>query len=116
MPSMRAYADARPRGRRGVFVLSGLHGLLDADTVIRPYDRPLDLAQARRLRPFAGAALAEALERLVAAELVVLAEPLYLLLIADVLALPARPAVHWFPDPAADFDAAIEVFERWGWR
>lgn len=116
VPAMRAYADAGRRGRCGVFVLSARHGLVGADDVIHPYDQALDLATAKRLRPAVGAALTGELTRLGADELVIVAEPLYLVLIADVLATQGHPAVHWFADPAVDFAAAAVVLDRWGWQ
>jgi hypothetical protein len=115
VPALRSYVDARPRGRAGVFLLSARYGLLEADSVVSPYDQALDLPTAERLRSPVGRELERALRRLHAEEIVVLAEPLYLLLCADVLAAPGRPAVHWFADPAADFPRAVAVFERWGW-
>jgi hypothetical protein len=112
---MRAYADARPRGRAGLFILSARHGLLEADTSTHSYDQTLDLLTAQRLRPKVSGELIRAIDRLAAQEIVILAEPLYLVMCADVLAHPARPVVHWFPDPAIEFESAVQIFERWGW-
>jgi hypothetical protein len=48
-------------------------------------------------------------------EVLVVAEPLYLVLLADLLALPARPRVHWIPDHAHGWAQARAVLDHWGW-
>jgi hypothetical protein len=48
-------------------------------------------------------------------EVLIVAEPLYLVLLADLLALPARPRVNWIPDPAHGWAQARSVLDQWEW-
>ncbi len=45
-------------------------------------------------------------------EFLIIAEPLYLVPLADILAIPAR--VHWIADPY-DTAQADRVLDNWGW-
>jgi hypothetical protein len=96
--------------------LSAEHGLITADTPLRPYDRPLEAARAAALRPAVAASLAtEMRANGVPSEVLVVAEPLYLVLLADLFALPDRPRVHWVPDHAHGWPQASAVLDQWGW-
>jgi hypothetical protein len=48
-------------------------------------------------------------------EVLVVAEPLYLVLLADLLALSGRPRVRWIPDHAGGWPRAAAVLDEWGW-
>lgn len=116
VPPLRARLGGDPRRRARVRFLSAEHGMITADTPLCTYDRPLDPDRAVILRP----AVMSALRRDMATdgvphEVLLVAEPLYLVLLADLLALPARPRVHWIPDHTHGWPQARAVLERWGW-
>lgn len=116
VPPLRARLGADARLRARVRFLSAQHGLVTADTPLRPYDRPLDPERAKVLRPRVKAALHEEMATAgVPREVLVVAEALYLILLADLLALPDRPQVHWVPDHARGWPQAAAVLDRWGW-
>src|SRR5258706_351880 len=72
-----------------------------ADTPLPTYDRPPAPPRAAELPPRVWARLrAELLETGMPTDILVMAEPLYLVLIADLLATPERPRVHWIHDHA----------------
>jgi len=113
IPWLRARLGSCPRLRRRVRILSAEHGLLEADSPLLPYDRLLDAGRARQL----AAAVTAALTRDWAVggapgEVLVIAEPLYLVPLAALLATQAR--VHWIPDPR-DTAQAARVLDQWGW-
>lgn len=96
--------------------LSAQHGYITADTPLHSYDRPLDPARAAELRPRVWARLwAELLETAMPIDILVLAEPLYLVLIADLLAAPERPRMHWIPDHTHGWPHAAAILDRWKW-
>ena len=116
VPPLRARLGGDARLRARVRFLSAEHGLVAADTVLRIYDRPLDPGRAKALRPRVMAALREEMATAgVPEEVLVVAEPLYLVLLADLLALLGRPRVHWVPDHAHGWPQAAVVLDRWGW-
>lgn len=116
VPQVRARLGAVPAFRDRVRILSAEHGLLHADTPIGGYDRALDPDRAAQLRPaVTGRLVAEFRRSGVPEDVLVVAEPLYLVLLADLLALPARPRVHWVPDPASGWPRASAVLDAWGW-
>lgn len=116
VPPLRARLGGDPSLRARVRFLSAEHGLVTADTPLGTYDRPLDPDRAVELRPTVMAALHREMNiDGVPAEVLVVAEPLYLVLLADLLALPARPRVHWIPDPAHGWIQACGVLDQWGW-
>jgi hypothetical protein len=113
IPWLRARAGRDPQLRARVMILSAEHGLLRAGRLLLPYDRRLDPARARELAP----EVTQVLAREWAGtgrpqEILVLAEPLYLIPLAALLATPCR--VHWIADPY-DTKAAGVVLDRWGW-
>lgn len=115
VPSLRARLGGDPRLRARVRLLSAEHGLVTADTPLYTYDQPLDPDRAVALRPAVASALhREMVVDGVPHEILVVAEPLYLVLLADLLALPARPRVHWIPD-AHGWAQAQAVLNQWGW-
>lgn len=116
VPTLRARLGADPRLRARVRFLSAEHGLVSADTPLHPYDRPLDPDRVAELRPEVMAALDREMSTDgIPAEVLVVAEPLYLVLLADLLALPARPRLHWISDPAHGWSQARAVLDDWGW-
>jgi hypothetical protein len=113
IPWLRARVGALPELRARVRIVSAEHGLLRPDTPLLPYDRLLDPARATQLRSFVREALArEWASGGVPAEILVIAEPLYLVPLADILATAVR--VHWIPDPY-DRAGAARVLDQWGW-
>lgn len=115
VPSLRVRLGGDLRLRARVRFLSAEHGLVTADTPLHTYDRSLDPDRAVVLRPAVISALhREMVVDGVPYEVLVVAEPLYLVLLADLLALPARPRVHWVPD-AHGWEQAHAVLDQWGW-
>lgn len=103
--------DIRLRGR--IRILSAGHGLLPADRPLLPYDRRMDRERAAQLVPEVTAVLAS--DWACAGrpqEILVIAEPLYLVPLTAILATPSR--VHWVADPY-DSAAAGRVLGQWGW-
>lgn len=116
VPPLRERLGHRPRLRARVRFLSAQHGLINADTPLRGYDRPLDPARATQLRPQVWKQLhAELLMTGMPTNVLVIAEPLYLVLIADLLAAPERPRLHWIPDHAHGWPQASAILDRWKW-
>ncbi len=116
VPQLRARFGHRLDLRARVRILSAEHGLVDADTPLLPYDRALTAERAAQLRPGVGARLlAEFATHGVPRAMLVVAGPLYLRLLSDVFMATPRPALEWFADPAADWDHAAAVLDRWGW-
>lgn len=116
VPPLRTRLGDNSRLRARVRILSAEHGLVTADTLLHTYDRPLDPDRAVVLRP----AVMSALRGDMAAdgvphEILIVVEPLYLVLLADLLALPARPRLYWIPDPAHGWPQASAVLDQWGW-
>jgi len=113
IPWLRARLGGCPQLRRRVRIVSAEHGLLEADSPLLPYDRLLDAGRARQLAAAVTAALARDWAGSGApGEVLVIAEPLYLVPLAALLATPAR--VHWVPDPR-DTAQAARVLDQWGW-
>ncbi|GIF76205.1 hypothetical protein [Asanoa siamensis] len=116
IPPLRVRLGQEPRLRARVRFLSAQHGLITADTPLRTYDRPLDPARAAELRPTVWDRLqTELLETGMPTDILVMAEPLYLVLIADLLAAPERPRVHWIPDHAHGWPHAAAILDHWKW-
>lgn len=116
VPALRARIGGNLAARARTRFLSAEHGLVTADSLLPRYDRSLSLGRATELRPRVAAELdAEFAENGVPDEVLLIAEPLYLVLVADLLALPGRPAVIWLPDPGGDWPAAAAVLDRWRW-
>jgi len=99
-----------------VFILSAKHGLLRADDFVETYDELLSMEKANALRPTVWRNIQRrVLEPYDPKEVVVLLEPLYLVLIADLLSLPSRPRVFWEPDPELGWPRAGTILDAWGW-
>jgi uncharacterized protein DUF6884 len=116
VPQLRARLAASPALRARVRFLSAEHGLITADTPLAPYDRPLDSQRAAELRPQVWRQFAAELAAGdMPAEILVIAEPMYLVLLADLLAAAGRPRVHWIPDHDGGWPQAAVVLDGWGW-
>jgi hypothetical protein len=112
IPWLRSRLGSTPDLRTRIRILSAQHGLLDADHPVLPYDRPLDRQRATEMLPLVTDALArEWAVNGPPREVLVIAEPLYLVPLAAILATLA--IVHWVPDPY-DTDAAERVLRHWG--
>ena len=113
IPWLRSRVAIAPHLRARIRILSAQHGLLNADGPVLPYDRPLDPERAVEMLPPVTDALAGewALDG-APREILVIAEPLYLVPLAAILATPA--IIHWVPDPY-DTDTAERVLRRWRW-
>lgn len=114
-PQLRARIGDHPNLRQRVAFLSARHGLVSADTPLLPYKQPLSPERAAQLRPQVYRTLRRRIDALGApARLLVVAEPLYLALVADLLADDDRPLVRWIPDPRGWLEAAA-VLDEWNW-
>lgn len=113
IPWLRARLGDHPRLRQRVRILSAEHGLLAADSLVLPYDRLLDAGRARQLAATVTGTLArDWADSGVPGDVLIIAEPLYLVPLAAILATPAR--VHWIADPY-DTAQAGRVLDQWGW-
>lgn len=111
IPPLRARLGVDRRLRARVRILSAEHGLITADTRLWRYDRTLDPERAAQLRPAVTRALAK--EGKVPEEVLVIVEPLYLVLLIDLLATATR--VHWIPEVRHGWGQATAVLNAWGW-
>jgi hypothetical protein len=116
VPPLRARLGHLPDRRAHVRFLSAQHGLVTADTPLRTYDRALDPVRAHELRHVVAQQLqTEFAAKGVPDSILLVAEPLYLVLIADLFAMPERPRVHWIPDHAHGWPQAATILDEWGW-
>lgn len=115
LPQLRRRVGEHVDRRRQVFILSAKHGLVSSDQALLPYDLPLTYDRAEELRPVVMQTL---LDRFEAggppAEMLLILEPLYLVPLADLLAMPTRPCLRWVPDGRKWHEAAA-VLDDWGW-
>lgn len=114
IPLLRELVDENPEFRENILILSGKHGLIDAQTPLLPDDQPLTPDRLPRLRDQVCRKLVTELGRTANCELVLLMEPLYRQLIdPGLLAYP--PAVtHWIPTPQQHWDEVLDIVRRWG--
>ncbi|GAB3160954.1 hypothetical protein GCM10027290_67540 [Micromonospora sonneratiae] len=116
VPHLRARVGHLPHQRSRVRFLSAEHGLVTADTRLHTYDRPLNRVRAVELRPRVRAQLQPDLHGdHVPSGILVVAEPLYLVLLADLLTDPRRPRIHWIADHAGGWPEAAAILDAWGW-
>ncbi|WP_084965848.1 DUF6884 domain-containing protein [Thermoactinospora rubra] len=112
IPRLRQRISHLPELRARVRILSAEHGLIDTDRLLMPYDRVLTPERALELRPLAATALsrqftAEGLPE----QVLVVAEPLYQLIVWDQL---HQVRLHLIDDPR-DWAAVAAVLDAWGW-
>lgn len=113
IPWLRARTGCDTRLRARIQILSAAHGLVPADRPLLAYDRPMDLERAAELAPEITATLTRDWASTGRPqEILVIAEPLYLVPLAAILATPAR--VHWIAD-LRDTAAAGVILDQWGW-
>jgi len=116
IPQLRARLGPYAFLRGRVLFLSARHGLVHAGTPLRPYDQQLTEARAEQLRPDVMAALdREFIAGGRPEEILLLLEPLYLLLLADLRAHPNRLMLRWIPNPGDGWEDAAAVLDMWGW-
>ncbi|MFF3071135.1 hypothetical protein ACFVSN_37120 [Kitasatospora sp. NPDC057904] len=114
-PQLNARFAGHREARTRIRFLSAAYGLVRADDLLAPYDQRLDAGLARQLRPV----VAEQIRRDFTANgaprrVLLVLEPDYLILLADLLALPERPALHWISDPRG-WPQAAAVLDEWRW-
>ncbi|MFI9644374.1 DUF6884 domain-containing protein [Micromonospora sp. NPDC051925] len=115
VPTLRAHLGHQPDRRSRIRILSAEHGIVTADTPLLPYDRPLDPDRAAALRPVVAHAMRQEMDANgVPSEVLVVVEPLYLVLVADLLAVPGI-RVRWVPDPVAGWPEAENILKEWKW-
>lgn len=114
IPALRARVQQVGWLRSRTWILSAEHGLLHADDPLLPYDRRMDDERATGLRPPVCRRLREEFGRSgVPREVLVIAEPLYQLALADLASLAGTGRVRWVDDPARDWDKADTVISTW---
>ena len=111
IPALRWRIGTDKKLRARVRILSAEHGLITADTPLLPYDRPLDSERAHLLRTAVTQAFITDHE--LPREALVVAEPLYLIMLADLLATSVR--VHWIPDLTCGWEQAAKILDHWEW-
>jgi hypothetical protein len=114
IPALRARAQEIGWLRSRTWILSAEHGLLHADAPLLPYDQRMDDQRAARLRPLVGQRLREEFRhRGVPREVLVVAEPLYQLALADLASLAGANRVRWVEDPGGEWEKAGAVIDTW---
>ena len=114
IPALRARAQEIPWLRSRTWILSAEHGLLHADAPLLPYDRRMDGQRAAWLRPAACRHLRDEFrQRGFPREVLVIAEPLYQLTLADLASLAGADRVRWVDDPAREWEKAGAVIDTW---
>lgn len=94
-------------------ILSALHGLLAADTLITPYDRRLSgRADAYALRDLVAPQLDSDLANVT--QVLAVVEPLYLAALEPVAQQHHKFRLHWISDPRG-WNRAERVLDTWGW-
>lgn len=112
---LRERFGSHRHARQQICFLSAEHGLVRADDLIAPYDRALTRSRAEELRPV----VAEQLRRQfhaggVPTRVLLVLEPDYLVLLADLMAIASRPALHWICDPHG-WPQASALLDEWRW-
>ncbi len=114
LPALRALAHKTGWLRSRTWILSAEYGLLHADAQLLPYDRRMDEQRAALLRPAACRCLREEFrQRGVPREVLVIAEPLYQLVLADLASLAGPDRVRWVDAPSCEWAKASAVISTW---
>jgi len=114
IPALRVRAQEIGWLRSRTWILSAEHGLLHADTRLLTYDRRMDSQRAAWLRPAACRRLREEFrQRGFPREVLVIAEPLYQLALADLASLAGADRIRCVDDPAREWDKADAVISTW---
>ncbi|WP_435158099.1 DUF6884 domain-containing protein [Amycolatopsis sacchari] len=113
IPGLRNRLGENKPVRKRIRILSALHGLLSADSLITPYDRRLsNRADAYALRDRVAPQLDADLVNV--AQVLAVVEPLYLLALEPVVRRLDALRLHWIADPRGWYRAAL-VLDTWGW-
>lgn len=113
IPGLRDRLGANVRLRQRIRIVSALHGLLNADSPITPYDRRLtDIADADILRQRVAPHLADELGAVT--HVLAVVEPLYLLALEPVVRRLDSIRLCWISAPR-DWHRAAAVLDTWGW-
>lgn len=114
IPALRVCTARHPGLRDRVWIISAAHGLLHADTPLLPYDRRMDAARAMALRAQVTPRLRwEFLHNGGPHQILVIAEPLYQLVLADLPLILGHDRVRWISDPLAGWADAAAILDDW---
>ena len=114
IPALHARTQETGWLRSRTWILSAEHGLLHADAALLPYDRRMDEQRATWLRPaVCRCLLDEFRQHGVPREVLVIAESLYQLALADLASVAGANRVHWVDDPAREWEKASAVISTW---
>ncbi|MFG2913125.1 hypothetical protein ACGF0D_09565 [Kitasatospora sp. NPDC048298] len=114
-PELNARFAGHPHARSRIRFLSAAYGLVGADDLIAAYDQCLTRDRAEGLRRIVNGQLSrDFTANGVPRRVLLILEPDYLVLLADLLALPERPALHWISDPRG-WPQAAAVLDEWRW-
>ncbi|MCB5908096.1 DUF6884 domain-containing protein [Streptomyces pinistramenti] len=111
VPLVRDRVASSSAHRAHVLVLSALHGLITADTLISTYEQPMTAERAAVVRRRAPGRLATHLARHPAREALLLMEPDYV----EALGPLPLPVTHIITDPMARHDDIHAVLTSWSW-
>lgn len=116
VPRLRARVAGQPALRRRIRIISAEHGLVHANTRLLPYDRHLNRARARELRPAVNTTIRqEAVMGRAPTHVLVVAEPPYQRILLDLPVILAPAHVEWIDDPATGWSAADAILTDWSW-
>ncbi|MFJ8856089.1 DUF6884 domain-containing protein [Streptomyces sp. NPDC102437] len=111
VPLIRDRVAANSTVRSRVLVLSALHGLVTADTLVTTYEQPMTAEQASALSGTAPAGLRRHLARFPSTGALLLMEPPY----ARVLGPIQVPRTHLISDPMGRHDDIHTILDSWSW-
>lgn len=118
VPALRDRVAASPAHRARLRILSAQHGMVGADTLLLPYDRPMTYDRVDQLRPAVHAKLiADVAAYGVPRHILVLAGPMYLELIVGAFSFAGpepRPRLTWIATTTG-WSVAAAVLDEWGW-
>lgn len=113
VPLLRERIGASPAHRARVLFLSGRHGLVGADTLLRPYRTPMTADRVRHHRYDSTSRLLTHLRTHPATAALLLLEDGHLAALPQMTHLMA--SVYHFTDPLAHWPAVAAVLDFWGW-
>jgi hypothetical protein len=109
--ALRHRLGGTPAYRQRIRILSPRHGLLHPDAKLYPHRHSLSWQNALNLREH----LIPQLQQIPTAHLLLIANPLWLLVLAPILAWPHRPTISWYTEADDDWPNAHTVLDQWGW-
>lgn len=116
VPFIRNCILLKPKLRNQVFILSAKYGLLGADDPVLNYDQLLTMEEAKILRPLVWNSLQERiLKSLIPKEILVITEPLYFYLIADIFSIVDIPRIYWEPEIRNESKLVNTILNKWAW-